>query len=149
MHLGDNSSKGWIALKEIFSQKKMTAKRVQLGRKIIDSSANFKAVGEISNEFVVRRKRLQDNSDLCMVFKLLWRVLSGFSDNPLVLSEDGYMQLDIYLQKALLGNQFSDTESVKLADADHRYDIARFGSLLENSFCDILIELIGNKLHVI
>jgi hypothetical protein len=143
MHLGDNSSKGWVALKEMILRGKMNPKRVLIGRKIIDSSANFKAVEEVGNDVVVRRKRLMENKDMCMVLKIFWRVLSVYADDPMVLSEDGYMQLDIYIQRAFLGNLFSEAECVKLADADHRYDVARFGTLCERTFSDFLMELIG------
>lgn len=145
MHLGDDSSKGWIALKEMISRGKMNSKRVLIGRKIIESSAKFKAVEEVGNDVTVRRKRLIENRDMCMVFKMFWLVLSMYSDDPLVLSGDGYLQLDIYIQRALLGNHFSEADCVKLADADYRYDVARFGILSERVFSDSLMELIGER----
>lgn len=147
MHLGKSSNKGWIALKEIYLQKGLNRKKIQLGRKVIESSSKFRDVEEVGHDVVFRRRRLSDNADLKLLLKLFWCVLSVFIEETGELSEDGYMEFDILIQRALLGNQFTDAEMVKLADADYRYDIERFGSMSETTFNDVLCELVGEHIY--
>lgn len=145
MHLGTGSAKGWIALKEIFSQRRLNTKKIQLCRKIIGSSARFKDVAEVGNDVITRRERMMENNDVQMVLRMIWRVLSSYLEQPACcLSEEGYMEINIYIQRALLGDRLSENDNVQLADADFRYDTARLGSLFERTFFDSLYELIGN-----
>lgn len=90
-----------------------------------------------------RRRHLQSNTDLESIFQMFWRVLEIYRDPVTdIVTEDGYIKFNFFLQKAVLGEQINEMEAINLAKTDYVTDIACYGPLRQQCFYDILLEFI-------
>mmetsp|Transcript_24582 Transcript_24582/g.36201 ORF Transcript_24582/g.36201 Transcript_24582/m.36201 type:complete len:810 (+) Transcript_24582:199-2628(+) len=103
----------------------------------VDSSTESKDIID------TRRKFLYSNSDMFVIFRLLWQTVVIYTDpSTASLPEDGYIRLDIRVQRALLGENVSEQETLEFAKADYLNDVKSYGALNKVAFMDALSEMI-------
>lgn len=97
-----------------------------------------------SGDIVQRRKNLAKNPELKEIFNMFWSILSMQVDEEGILSEDAYVQFNVKLQLALMGEAAADEkESIECAKADYIHDVHAYGEINEVTFRDVMMELIG------
>jgi hypothetical protein len=108
-----------------------------------DKKLNEIDTSQESNEVVSgRRISLRSNADLEAIFHMFWRVMQIYRDPVTdIITEDGYIKFNIFVQKAVVGGQINEIEAINLAKTDFVSDTACYGPLRQECFFDILFEI--------
>jgi hypothetical protein len=139
--------KAWFVMQLMLSAGGINEKEKQAITKTklkFDKKLNEIDTSKEANEVVsARRRYLQSNPDLETIFQMFWRVMQIFRDPVTdIITEDGYIKFNIFVQKAVIGGQMNEIEAINVAKTDYVTDTACYGPLRQECFFDILLELI-------
>lgn len=100
-----------------------------------------------TDDIIQRRRDLGSNAELKEILSMFWSVLSVDVGEDGILNEEAYVEFNLRLQLALMGEAGSDErESRECAHMDYLHDVHAYGEINEVTFRDVMTELIGAHL---
>jgi hypothetical protein len=140
--------KAWFVMKLMLStgglsdvEKKAILKtKVKFEQKLNEIDSSKETAGVVS----ARRRYLNSNYELEMIFRMFWAILQLYQDPVTgLIREEGYLVLNMLIQQALIGGgQINEIESKNLAKIDYINDTSCYGPLSRQCVYDILLELV-------
>jgi hypothetical protein len=113
--------------------------KVKFEQKLNEIDTSKETAGVVS----ARRKYLNSNRELEIIFRMFWMIMQEYLDPVTdLIQEGGYLMLNMLIQHALIGGQLNEIESRNLAKIDYINDTACYGPLGRQCFYDILLELV-------
>jgi hypothetical protein len=113
---------------------------------------NLNAMQPVSidtEDILTRRKNLAKNAELIEIFNMFWNILSMEANAEGALSREAYVNFNVQLQLALMGDAaYDEQESYQCGEADYVHDVFAHGEINEVTFRDVMMETIGTHISL-
>mmetsp|Transcript_13105 Transcript_13105/g.24164 ORF Transcript_13105/g.24164 Transcript_13105/m.24164 type:complete len:969 (+) Transcript_13105:174-3080(+) len=142
--------KAWLGIKMIINMGDCTQsemKQLQKTEKEFYDTLLRPTTEQDKNEEEIERRRKSNESseDMQEILSLFWFVVSQDRDVATnELTKEGYILFNRRVQRALVGSDIDEEDSIKFAEADYESDVAMYGPMVQDAFYDVMYELLDS-----